>query len=126
VTEQTCVIKFPQGNGLAKYKSWVHTTWAPTGSGRLDGNRFFRYDVHARLEFSRPGRDKTVLHRTCDVSGSIDGIVSGTYTCQTPVSHSFVGGSPERAFTGDGTVVYDVVSDGRPRRTMRLHGTPRV
>jgi hypothetical protein len=126
VTEQTCVIRFPQGHGLARYKAWVRTTWAPTGAGRLSGDRFHHYTVQARLEFRLSGGDKVIREHDCPIGNSIDGLVSGSNVCQTPLSPTFVGGNPERAFTGDGKVVYDVEFDGKSSRTMQLHGSPRV
>jgi hypothetical protein len=126
VTEQTCVIKFPVGHGLARYKAWVRTTWAPTGSGRVTGERFNHYTVQARLEFRLPGGDRVISHRDCAIANTIDAFVHSSDVCQTPLSRTFVGGNPERAFTGDGKVVYDIEFDGKGSRTMHLHGTPRV
>lgn len=50
--------------------------------------------------------------------------VSGRHTCETPVSDAFTAVDP--AFTGDGTVRYDVNGDGRGTFTRDLRGTHRV
>jgi hypothetical protein len=126
VTEQTCVIKFPVGHGLARYKAWVRTTWAPTGRGRSSGERFYRYTVQATLEFRLPAGDKVISHHNCAIANTIDAFVHSSNVCQTPLSRPFVGGNPERAFTGDGKIIYDIEFDGNGSRTMQLHGTPRV
>jgi hypothetical protein len=110
VTEQTCVIKFPVGADRAKYKAWVYTTWGPTGSGGIRPEQFEDYNVTARLELNRPGTDRVLGKRTCRIASAINRVASGAYTCQTNVEGNF---GTARAFTGDGSVVYDVDGDGK-------------
>jgi hypothetical protein len=124
VTEQTCVIEFPQGNRRAKYKAWVHTTWRPTGKGSIRPKLFEDYNVKVRLEINRSGPDRVLGRRTCKIAHVINGRASGSHTCQTNVVGNFFSdGAP---FTGDGSVVYDVDGDGKGNRSFSLRGSPGV
>jgi hypothetical protein len=123
VRQQTCVIRFPQTNG-SKYKAWVYTTWQRTGDGPILPKRVEDYVVRARLEFNRKGDDDNVEGAKCSVTAAVNNRPAGSHTCETPVSATFHDGPP--AFTGDGTVIYDVEGDGKGNKRWDLAGSPRV
>jgi hypothetical protein len=123
VTEQTCVIEFPEDARRAKYKAWVYTTWRPVGGGGVRPKQFEDYDVTARLELNQRGKDRVLTTRTCRIASRLNALVSGSYTCQTPVDGVY--GRFGR-FSGDGRVIYDIDGDGKNNFRWPLHGSPTV
>jgi hypothetical protein len=123
VSEQTCLIAFPQGGNAFKFKAWVHTKWDAVAGGNIK-KRFDGYDIQARLEFNPASPDTDLEVANCNILPMINAAPGGEATCETPVSEAFTEVDP--AFTGDGAVTYDVNGDGKRSVTRQLHGTGRV
>lgn len=123
ISDQICVIAWPQGDGAFKFKAWVHTRWDRVGRGKA-GKPFDSYAVQARLEFNPANPDTDLEVANCDLWPPLKYHASGSVTCDTFPSDTFKEVDP--AFTGDATIRYDVNGDGKGARTRELRGTHRV
>jgi hypothetical protein len=123
ISDQVCVIAWPQGKNTFKYKAWVHTRWERVGSGKL-GKPLDSYNVQVRLEFNPADPDTDIDVRECDLWPPLDEHASGSETCETFISDTYKEIDP--AFTGDATIRYDVNGDGKGSRTREMRGTHRV
>ncbi|MFD4866135.1 hypothetical protein [Streptomyces sp. NPDC058412] len=115
----TCVEALPDN----KVRGKVTVNWAFINDGQSDmtSKRYTSFKVTTRLESRVPGgTDATVTTKTCDLTANINSVTEGKFTCLTPSATL----DPNKQWSGDATVVFDIEGDNKGPVTWQLTGSP--